>query len=85
MDISDGLFCDTNKLLDINGYEIEIINPISSEIGQSGEEYEMLVGFSPNKLKSIEAIAKETKTPLNIFAKVVQKGELFGCVDHHFS
>jgi len=45
MDISDGLFCDTDKLLDHNrlGF-IELIK-IDDEVGRSGEEYEMLIGL----------------------------------------
>ncbi|HIP29125.1 MAG TPA: thiamine-phosphate kinase, partial [Sulfurovum sp.] len=45
MDISDGLFCDTNKLLDINKYGFEILNTINDTKGLSGEEYEMLISF----------------------------------------
>ncbi len=51
MDISDGLFCDTDKLLDHNrlGF-IELIK-IDDEVGRSGEEYEMLIGFREEKLE----------------------------------
>lgn len=85
MDISDGLFCDANKLLDANNLDMELSCPIPNHVGESGEEYEMLIGFSPEYQKQIEAVAKMTQTPLSIFAKVVSKGERFVCVDHHFN
>lgn len=84
MDISDGLFCDTNKLLDINKTKIELLENISYEIGTSGEEYEMLIGFDAINLEEIRKIAKETNTPLNVFAKISSDGISFECQNHHF-
>jgi len=84
MDISDGLFCDTNKLLDINKYGFNILNTISDDIGLSGEEYEMLVSFSEDDLEDVKAVAKETNTPLTVFAKVAKNDERFRCDSHHF-
>ena len=84
MDISDGLFCDTNKLLDINKYGFNILNTIDDRIGLSGEEYEMLVSFNENDLESVKAVAKETDTPLTVFAKVDKHDERFRCDSHHF-
>jgi len=84
MDISDGLFCDTNKLLDINKYGFNILKNIDDEIGLSGEEYEMLISFNPKHLEVVKAVAKETNTPLTIFAKVAKNSERFRCNSHHF-
>jgi len=84
MDISDGLFCDTNKLLDINKYGYEILNTINDNTGLSGEEYEMLISFKEVDLKQIRAIAEETQTPLTVFAKVARNDERFRCESHHF-
>ena len=84
MDISDGLFCDTNKLLDINKYGFELLTDIDDAVGLSGEEYEMLISFNKKDLEKVKSIAKETNTPLNIFAKVVQNDERFSCESHHF-
>ena len=84
MDISDGLYCDTNKLLHINKYGFESILTIDDEIGFSGEEYEMLVSFSPDNLEAVERIAKETNTILTVFAKVVKNNNIFPCKSHHF-
>ena len=84
MDISDGLFCDTNKLLDINKYGFELIESIDDTIGLSGEEYEMLISLSSNDLKEVKRIAKETNTPLHVFAKVTKNDERFQCYSHHF-
>jgi len=84
MDISDGLFCDTNKLLDINKYGFEILNTINDTKGLSGEEYEMLISFKESDLKKVEAIAEETQTPLMVFAKVLRNDARFRCESHHF-
>jgi len=85
MDISDGLFCDTNKLLDINNKGFELLCDIPDEVGLSGEEYEMLIGFAPSQLLDIEKIAKSTNTKLNIFGQVTSNNERFDkCVTHHF-
>ncbi len=84
MDISDGLFCDTNKLLDINKYGFELLTTVDDTIGLSGEEYEMLVSFSEHNFEVLKAVAKETNTPLNIFAKVAKNSKKFRCESHHF-
>ncbi len=84
MDISDGLYCDTNKLLDINKYGFNILKTINDDIGYSGEEYEMLIGFNPEELEHIKEIAKELNMPLTVFAEVAQNKEIFPCKSHHF-
>ena len=84
MDISDGLFCDTNKLLDINKYGFELFDTIDDRVGLSGEEYEMLISFNKEDLEKVKSIAKETNTPLTVFAKVVSNKEKFPCKSHHF-
>jgi len=84
MDISDGLYCDTNKLLDINKYGFNILKTINDDIGLSGEEYEMLIGFDPNELEALKEIAKELNIPLTVFAKVAKNDERFSCKSHHF-
>lgn len=84
MDISDGLFCDTNKLLAYNSIGFESIIDIEYKIGSSGEEYEMLIGFDANNLDKILEIAKNIEMKLTVFAKVVDNGREFECVGHHF-
>jgi thiamine-monophosphate kinase len=84
MDISDGLYCDTNKLLDINKYGFDILKTINNEIGLSGEEYEMLVGFDSAHLEAVESTAKALNIPLTVFAKVAKNSERFPCESHHF-
>lgn len=84
MDISDGLFCDSNKLLDINKYGYEILENISDEMGLSGEEYEMLIGFAPAEKERLLSLAYEENVPLTIFAQVVTNSARFSCHSHHF-
>ena len=86
MDISDGLYCDTNKLLKANKLYMQELKVISSDIGDSGEEYEMLIAFNPKNLSRVKRIAKLTDTPLTIFAKVTeQKTEYYPCGSQHFN
>jgi thiamine-monophosphate kinase len=84
MDISDGLFCDTNKLLAYNNLGFESLFEISDEVGSSGEEYEMLIGFNANNLEAIQKIANDLNLPLTLFAKVADNNRRFECVGHHF-
>jgi thiamine-monophosphate kinase len=85
MDISDGLFCDVNKMLDYNDTGIEILKNISEEEGYSGEEYEMLVAFAPDHRENVERLAAMTNTPLTVFAEVAKNGFRFPCESHHFA
>ncbi len=84
MDISDGLYCDSNKLLDINKYGFNILKTIDDETGLSGEEYEMLVGFDPKDLERLKEIAKGLNIPLTVFAEVAENDKRFSCKSHHF-
>jgi len=85
MDISDGLYCDTNKLVDINEYGFKILKTINDNIGFSGEEYEMLVGFGQEHLQTLEEIAKACGTTLTVFAETADNSERFPCKSHHFN
>lgn len=85
MDISDGLYCDTNKLLKCNNLYKQDLKVIPPEIGESGEEYEMLIAFEPTQLNRVKRIAKLTQTPLTIFAKVINKPQdFYPCGSQHF-
>lgn len=84
MDISDGLFCDTNKMLDINKYGFDEFDEISDEIGLSGEEFEMLVSFAPEHYGEVMEAAEATNTPLTVFAKVAKNSDRYQCKSHHF-
>ena len=84
MDISDGLFCDTNKLVNINEYGFDVLKNIDENIGLSGEEYEMLISFDACHLEALKKIGDETNTPLTVFAKVAKNDARFKCNSHHF-
>lgn len=84
MDISDGLFCDTNKILDINSFGFELIKKIDIDIGSSGEEYEMLIAFNPKNLDKILQIAKNINLKITPFAKVIDGNNRMICKSHHF-
>ncbi len=84
MDISDGLFCDTNKMLDINKYGFDSFEDIDDSVGLSGEEYEMLVSFAPEHYGEVMEVAEATNTPLTVFAKVAKNNDRYSCKSHHF-
>ena len=84
MDISDGLYCDVNKMLDLNGTGLQLLQAIDAEIGESGEEYEMLIAFSPVHQAEIEALAREMELPLTVFARIAKNDFRFPCRSHHF-
>ena len=84
MDISDGLFSDLKKLSLANNLGFAFEHNISKAIGCSGEEYEMLVGFSPRQRKKLKRLAKCTRTKLTIFAKAKRTNYKSKCKAHHF-
>lgn len=84
MDISDGLFSDLGKLSESSRIGYKFINPISKQVGCSGEEYEMLVSFSPRDMKALKRRAVQSRTPLHIFARASRKKYTNRCKSHHF-
>ena len=85
MDISDGLYCDTNKMLKCNNLFMQELKVIPKEIGESGEEYEMLVAFKPEHLNRVKRIAKLSQTPLTIFGKATnERQDFYPCGSQHF-
>ncbi|PHS39568.1 MAG: thiamine-phosphate kinase [Sulfurovum sp.] len=84
MDISDGLYCDTNKMLDINKYGFHPFKEIDDAVGLSGEEYEMLVSFTPEHYEEVMRVSEATNTPLTVFAKVAKNDDRYRCKSHHF-
>ncbi len=85
MDISDGLFSDLEKLTDKNNIGIKFLYQIDKRVGCSGEEYELLVAFDRRDKKAIMRRAKQSRTALNIFAKVARnRYKNDRCKAHHF-
>ncbi len=85
MDISDGLFCDTNKLLDINETGMVVLREIDESIGLSGEEYEMLIAFEKKYLDRLKELAEECNTTITPFATVSDNNRFrYPCKSHHF-
>lgn len=84
MDISDGLFSDIEKLCSANRMGIRLEKKIAKKTGCSGEEYEMLIAFSPRNLAAIRRIAAVSRTPVTVVGKV-QRGRFTNrCKRHHF-
>ncbi len=84
MDISDGLFSELEKLAVVNQTGFAFLKNIPKSVGCSGEEYEMLIGFDVRHKKAIIRRAKQTRTPLHIFARAQRGGYKNICKRHHF-
>ncbi|MFA6628638.1 MAG: thiamine-phosphate kinase [Sulfuricurvum sp.] len=84
MDISDGLFSDIGKLCDSNRIGVRFSRKIAKNVGCSGEEYEMLIAFSPRNLKTIRRLGALTRTPIVPVARVVRGKYTHCCKAHHF-
>jgi len=84
MDISDGLFSDLDKFASANKLGFKFLKNIPKSVGCSGEEYEMLVAFDKRYKKAVLRRAKQSRTPLNIFAISDRVGSKNRCKAHHF-
>ncbi len=84
MDISDGLFCDVTKLLHINRLGVRFLAKIPQHIACSGEEYEMLVAFPPNKRRKLHRLAQKNRVRLTVFAQIRRGTFTNRCKAHHF-
>lgn len=85
LDISDGLGKDLSRLCKINGCGVKFLKKLSKNEFCSGEEYEMLFGFSKKNRKKILKVAKSTDTKVTIFAKATKGKFISMCKEHHFS
>lgn len=84
MDISDGIFSDLGKMSSLNKIGIKFIKKMPKHVACSGEEYEMLVAFSPRDKKALKRRAQQSRTPLTIFAKATRNRYINRCKAHHF-
>lgn len=84
LDISDGLGKDLSRLCKINHLGFEFTCKVPKKVLCSGEEYEMLVGFSSKNQDKVEKIAKKTKTPLHVIGKATKGSYKSPCKEHHF-
>lgn len=84
MDISDGLFSDIGKLCSVNRMGIRFTKKVPKKIGCSGEEYEMLIAFSPRHLKTLRRIAARNRTTITPIARAVRGSFTNRCKAHHF-
>lgn len=84
MDISDGLYSDMGKLCAANRCGVTWKKRYPKHLACSGEEYEMLIAFNPNKAKALKRVSKLTRTPLTIVATVCRGKFINRCKAHHF-
>ncbi len=84
MDISDGLGSDLERLHSLNRVGFRFKKRLDKKLFCSGEEYEMLVGFSPRHRKKILRLAAKNRTPIHIFATAARRKYKNCCKAHHF-
>jgi len=84
MDISDGLFSDMEKLCHVNRMGVRFFKKIAKSIGCSGEEYEMLIAFSPRQLTTIRRIAARNRITITPVACAMRGSYTNRCKRHHF-
>lgn len=84
MDISDGIGHELKRLSRINHVSFNFIHELTFEQLCSGEEYEMIIGFSSHMKENVIQIAHQTQTPLTIFAEVKKGKYQCPCQPHHF-
>ncbi len=84
MDVSDGLMSDLDKLSKINRLGFHFNSKMNKNTICSGEEYEMLISFSPRERKTMKRRAQKERVKLNIFAKAVRKKHINSCKANHF-
>jgi len=84
MDISDGIFSDTGKLCGSNRLGIRFVRKIPKKTGCSGEEYEMLIAFSPRNRQAVRRIAALTRTPITVIGRIRRGKFTNRCKAHHF-
>jgi len=85
LDISDGLFFELKRLSEASKVGIKLLETIDTNIGCSGEEYEILFSFRKDNLKTIKKIAKRYNIKLNVVATATKyKKFKHNCKEHHF-
>ncbi len=84
MDISDGIFTDLQRMAKLNRVGFRIPKSLKRLQGCSGEEYEMLIAFSPRKRKKIERLARKHRLKRTVFAEAVRRRYINPCKSHHF-
>jgi thiamine-monophosphate kinase len=84
MDISDGLYSDLDKITSLNRIGINFFKKIPKNIGCSGEEYEMLIAFDSRDLQKVKRRAKQSRTPITVFANAARNKYTNRCKAHHF-
>lgn len=84
MDVSDGIYSDLARMAQLNRSGFKFLRPLPKSMGCSGEEYEMLIVFSPRQRQRVTAMAKKHRVTLNIFAKAARRAYRNPCKSHHF-
>jgi thiamine-monophosphate kinase len=85
MDLSDGLFSDSQKLAEASKLKIQWLETIDKKIGCSGEEYELLFSFHSKDLVKLQSLAKKYRISLNVVGRASKsKRKVYHCKGHHF-
>jgi thiamine monophosphate kinase len=63
---------------------MEPLTEIPPEVGESGEEYEMLIAFTPEYRSQVESLAASMDLPLTLFGRIAPNAFRYPCRSHHF-
>lgn len=83
MDISDGLFCELNRISCQNNIKFHFFKPINRQNALSGEEYEFLFSIPPKCENRLQNIAKKHKIKLVKLAKIIRGKKRFYAINWH--
>lgn len=72
MDISDGLSKDLSRILSLNNLGVNFKRKLQKNQLKSGEEYEMLIAYSPRNFAKIKNLARKFRIKLTPFARAVR-------------
>lgn len=83
MDISDGLFCELNRISKSNKVRFRFYNKLRKNIALSGEEYELLFSVSHKNIRRLKLIANKNRIRLTKIAKMFKGRQKFNYLPHH--
>lgn len=83
MDISDGLFCELNRISKLNNIAFKFFHFIPNLFSQSGEEYEFLFAIKSRDKNKLNKIALKNRIKILYLAQIYRGRARFKTLLHH--